>query len=105
MDSHQATQTLDADQAELAENTGDNAKTAGVSKGSTPHTSDDAASALAILRHIRDASSSSTTEKINAIRSISALLGRSEEDGRGPGMMTREEIASELDRLKTLTQS
>ena len=66
--------------------------------------STDLGAALAMLRAIRDAESSTTTEKINAIKSIASLLGQQADDGRGPGMMTRDEIASELRRLKALTQ-
>lgn len=72
--------------------------------GGPPEYASDADAALAILRRIRDTSTSTTTEKINAIRGIAALLGRDDIDGRGPGMMTRDEIARELDRLKLATQ-
>lgn len=66
--------------------------------------SPDRSVALATLRTIRDATTSTTTEKINAIRGIEALIGKGDGEGKGPGMMTRDEIASELDRLKRLTK-
>lgn len=73
-------------------------------EGQTPHFETERAAAIAILRSIRDAEASTTAEKINAIKSISALLGRDDIGDRGPGMMSREEIARELERLRVLTQ-
>lgn len=63
----------------------------------------DTAAALTILRRIRDSAGSTTAEKINAIKGIGALLGRDDLGERGPSLMTRDEIARELERLKELT--
>ena len=62
----------------------------------------DLETALSILRLIRDASTSTTAEKLSAIKEIARLTGGDQDASTGPGGMTRSELQAELARVRAL---